>query len=136
MRLYFLVNLFILNFGRNNAFVQWLPMENCTLEVFCELPFCELPKFNGKHYWQCLVQTHQKIMDHPLQLGLLRNILIKILFAIRKYQLYKLNNTAQNIRGLILKNVFMWNSCTESCAGYYWHHCHPILNLNIYSSNC
>lgn len=34
-----------------------------------------------------------------------------------------------NIRGLILENMFIWNSCMESCAGYYWHHCHPILNL-------
>lgn len=48
-----------------------------------------------------------KIVDHLLQLGLLRNTLIKILFAIPKYQLYKLNNTAQNIRDLILKSMFI-----------------------------
>lgn len=41
------MRLLILNFGRNNALVQWCPIENCTLEVFCELP-CILSKFNEK----------------------------------------------------------------------------------------
>lgn len=53
----------------------------------------------------------QKIMDCLLQLGLLRNTLFKIFFVIHKYHIHKLNNIAQNIRGLILwKNMLTWNS--------------------------
>lgn len=94
----------------NNALVQWLPVENGFLQIFCEPPYTS-QKFNGKHYWQSLIWTHQKIMDHLQQLGSLRNTIIKIFFVTHKYHIHKLNNIAHNFRGLILwKNMLIWNS--------------------------